>query len=89
MGDYVADRKLVGEVTHFFPKISVAVIKLEADLKKGDRIEIETNQGSFQQNVESMQVEHKNIDGANAGDEVGMKVAEPVKPGNKVYRMEE
>ena len=84
----MAERKLVGEITHFFPKINVAVVKLEDSLKKGDRIEIETKEGSFQQTVESMQVEHKNIDGANAGDEVGMKVIERVKPGNKIYKVE-
>ena len=31
-------KQLVGTVTHFFPKIMVAVVKLEKELRVGDQI---------------------------------------------------
>lgn len=75
----------IGEITHYFGKIGVAVIKLAGSLKKGDRIRIEGHGKEFEQSVDNMQVEHKEIDGANAGDEIGMKVIQPVKSGDKVF----
>jgi len=81
------EAKPIGEVTHFFSKISVAVIKLKSVLKVGDKIKIEGHGKSFEQTVESMQVEHENIETAKKGQEVGMKVAEPVKEGDLVYKV--
>jgi len=83
------EKKLVGKITHFFPKISVAVIKLEGELKVGDKISIEGHGNSFEQNVDSMQVEHKDIETAKPGDDVGMKTAEPVKEGDQVFKVVE
>ena len=77
--------KPIGKVTHYFDKIGVAVVKLSGPLKVGDSIRMETKDGEFKQAVESMQVEHKMIEKAKKGDEVGMKVDQPVKEGNKVY----
>ena len=80
--------KKVGEVTHYFDKIGVAVIKLTGDLKVGDSIRIETAKGDFTQEVSSMQVDKEAIESAKKGQEVGMKVDEPVKEGNTVYLAE-
>lgn len=76
----------IGKVTHFFSKISVAVIKLDAPLKVGDKIKIEGHGASFEQAVDSMQVEHEQIKEAKKGMEVGMKVAQPVKEGDLVFK---
>ena len=78
--------KPLGKVTHFFDKISVAVIKLDAALKVGDKIKFEGHGQSFEQTVDSMQVEHEQIKAAKKGQEVGMKVAQPVKAGDAVYK---
>lgn len=77
----------VGKITHFFPKISVAVVELSKDLRSGDRIRIEGRGQKFEQVVESMQIEHKNIPHAKPGDSVGMKVSQAVKPGDIVYKV--
>ncbi len=79
-------KKQVGTVTHFFPKISVAVVKLNAALKEGDAITFEGHGKSFEQKVASMQIEHKQIKSAKKGQEAGMKVDEEVKKGDKVYK---
>lgn len=79
------EKKLIGKITHFFAKISVAVIQVEAPLKVGDKISIEGPTTNFQQTIDSMQVEHKNIEEAKKGDDIGMKVSEKVRPGDLVY----
>ncbi len=82
----MADKKPIGKVTHFFDKINVAVIALTSGLKVGDRIKIGRNDQFAEQEVASMQVEHKPIKAAKKGDEVGMKVEKEVKAGDLVYK---
>ncbi len=79
------EKKKVGKITHFFPKISVAVIELEDELKQGDTIEIEGHGKSFEQKADSMQVNHQPVDSAKKGDAIGMKVSENVKEGDVVF----
>lgn len=78
--------KPIGKVTHFFDKIKVAVVKLAAPLKVGDKIKIEGRGQKFEQTVSSMQIEHEQLKTAKKGQEVGMKVAKPVKEGDLVYK---
>ena len=78
----------IGKVTHFFNKISVAVLSLTGELKVGDKIRIEASE-PFVQEVKSMQVEHKDIKEAKAGDDVGMKTDKPCKDGDKVIKLTE
>lgn len=84
-------KTLVGEVAHFFGKINVAALKLSGELKVGDRISIEHKDGSvvLEQTVDSMQVEHKPVQEAKAGDDVAIKTAEKVHGGNLVYKITE
>ena len=84
----MADKKLVGKVTHFFPKVSVAVVELSDTLKVGDKISIEGRGNVVEQAVDGMEVEHKKIEVANSGDEIGMKVNGKVKEGDQVFKVE-
>jgi len=77
----------VGRVTHFYPKISVAIVELKAPLNMGDKILIRGATTNFEQTVESMQIEHKNIEKAEAGQIIGLKVKERVRENDKVYRI--
>jgi putative protease len=81
--------KQIGEITHYFGKIGVAVIKLKDDLKVGESIKIVGGERELIQEVSSMQVEHENIDKAKKGESVGLKVDETVRPGDKVYQFAE
>lgn len=77
----------VGEVTHYFDQIGVAAITLEDDLAIGDWIAlVRDGELLFEQEVTSMQIEHANITAARTGDDVGLKVSEPVKEGTEVYK---
>lgn len=78
----------LGEITHFFSKINVAVIKIEqGSLKIGDTIRVKGHTTDFEMRVESMQVEHKPVEDAKAGDDVGLKVDEPVRGNDLVYKV--
>jgi translation elongation factor EF-1alpha len=81
------EKKLVGKVDHYYTKIGVAVIELNNALAVGDKISIEGATTNLQQNVDSMQVEHKAVDSAKKGESVGLKVAERVRPGDNVYKV--
>lgn len=80
--------KKIGKITHFFNKIGVGVIKLDDTLKVGDEIQIKGANTDFKQKVDSMQVEHKNIEEAKAGDEVGLKLDETVRRNDEVFKEE-
>jgi putative protease len=76
----------VGHITHFFTKISVAVIELKAPLAVGDRIVIKGPTTDFEQVVDSMQIEHKNVQRAEAGQSIGLKVVQRVREKDMVYK---
>ncbi|MEM2281972.1 MAG: hypothetical protein QXH26_00275 [Candidatus Hadarchaeales archaeon] len=80
-------KKLVGRVTHYFPKIGVGVVELVDELKVGDVISIEGVTTNFQQVVESMQIEHQNVQVAKAGDAIGLKVKERVREKDQVFKL--
>ncbi len=79
--------KLIGKVTHYFGKISVAVIKLTDVLKVGDEIRISGGDVDYTQKVGSMEVDGKKIEQAKSGDSVGLKVEQKVRDGYKVYKL--
>jgi len=76
----------VGHVTHFFSKISVAVVELTAALAVGDRIVFKGPNTDFAQTVESMQIEHTNVQRAEAGQSIGLKVQQHVRETDSVYK---
>jgi len=76
----------VGRITHFFPKISVAVIELKAPLSVGDTIAIKGPNTDFEQPVDSMQIEHNNIQRAESGQSIGLRVLQRVRETDRVYK---
>jgi putative protease len=76
----------IGHVTHFFSKISVAVLELSLPLAVGDRILIKGPSTDFEQTVESMQIDRKAIPRAEGGQSIGLKVVQPAKERDVVYK---
>ena len=76
----------VGHITHFFSKINVAVVELTAPLAVGDSILVKGPSTDFEQVVDSMQIEHKNIPRAEAGQSIGLKMAEHSRERDIVYK---
>ena len=76
----------IGHVTHFFSKISVAVLELSLPLAVGDRILIKGPSTDFEQTVESMQIDRKAIQRAEGGQSIGLEVVQPIKEKDVVYK---
>jgi translation elongation factor EF-Tu-like GTPase len=81
------EEKEVGRITHYYGNISVGIVELSDTLKVGDTIHIKGHTSDFNQTVDSMQIEHKNVSEAKAGDLVGIKVIQKVHPHDKVYKI--
>lgn len=75
----------VGVVTHFFDRISVAVIRLEAELYLEDWVLFDGPHTDLEQQVLSMQINYQPIERAAAGEEAAIKVDAPVREGDKVF----
>jgi putative protease len=77
---------VIGKVVGYFAKIGVAAIKItNGELKIGDKIKIKGHSTDLEQVVDSMQVEHINVDKAGVGEDVGIKVKERVREHDTVY----
>lgn len=79
------EEKEIGIITHYFGKISVGIIKLNAPLKVGNTIHIKGTHDDFTQTINSMEIEHETVEVAKEGDLVGIKVAQQVHTNDKVF----
>lgn len=77
----------IGIVEDYFAKISVIAVKLEGELKVGDKIHIKGHTTDFIQIVDSMQIEHQNVSFAKKGDNVGIKAEQKARKGDVVYKV--
>jgi len=83
----MAEEMQVGKVTHYFAKIGVALIEVtDGSIKVGDEIHIKGHTSDFRQKVDSMQIEQDKIEMAEPGQSIGLKVSEPVRAHDLVYR---
>ena len=80
----------IGKVSGYFGKIGVAAIEItQGTLSVGDTIRIHGHTTDFTQVVESMQIEHENVQTAKAGDSIGTKVKDHARDHDKVYKVTE
>ncbi len=77
--------KPIGEVTHYFGGIGVAIIKFNKTVKVGETIKFKGASTDFEEVIESIQYNHKDIKSAKKNQEVGIKVEEKTREGDKVY----
>ncbi|MFQ5845275.1 MAG: EF-Tu/IF-2/RF-3 family GTPase [Planctomycetota bacterium] len=78
----------IGRITHYFGRLQVAVIEIEAGtLSVGDTIHVKGHTSDFKQTVDSMQVEHEQVKKASKGQSVGLKVAERTRNHDDVYKV--
>lgn len=80
------EAKPLGKVVHYFDKIGVAVVRLEGDLKVGDRIRVASRAvGDYEMEISSMEIEHEAVREGRAGEEVAIKVDRPVKKNDVIF----
>ncbi len=76
--------KVIGEVTHYYGHLEVAIVKFKRKVKVGETVRFKGHTTDFTETINSMQYDHKDVDEAKAGQEVGIKVSEKVRQGDEV-----
>ncbi len=76
----------IGIVTHYFSGLSVAAVKLSAPMALGERIHIVGHTTDLEQDVGSMQIEHRDVDHAGPGDDLALHVDDHVREHDRIYR---
>jgi translation elongation factor EF-1alpha len=79
--------KLIGTVTHYFGKLSVAVLDLKEALAVKDLVAFRGATTDFEQEIESLQVDHQSIEVARKGQEVAVKVKNKVRAGDTIFKV--
>lgn len=79
--------KPVGVVTHYYPHPHVAVIQFTKDIPIGTYVRIHGATTDFEEEIDSMEHNHHLIMVAERGQEVGVKVFERAREGDRVYAM--
>jgi putative protease len=77
----------IGEVTHYYNHLGVAVLALTGEVHIGDTVHILSHSTDFQQRVKSLQIEHVSVTEAGPGQDVAMKVERRVHPHDKVFKV--
>ena len=78
----------VGKVIHYYDKLQVAIVELAAELSVGDKIKfVRGGEDLFEQNVDSIQIEHEKKESAKKGEVVGLKVEKQLKEGAEVFKL--
>ena len=80
----------IGSVLRFFEKNSIAALKLDyGELSVGDTVHIKGPNTDVTQQVEYMEFDHKPVEKALRGQFTGIKLSQPVKPFDLVYKVKE
>ncbi len=78
----------VGEVTHYFPHVNAAAVKvLKGGINVGDQLYIKGHTTDFKEKVNSVQLDHVSIETSKKGQEIGLLVKSRVRIGDSVYRI--
>ncbi|MHB8481213.1 MAG: hypothetical protein ACYDBV_00530 [Nitrospiria bacterium] len=76
----------VGKITHYYSHLGIGIVEIEhGKLQIGDTVHIKGHTTDFEQVVDSMQIEHQNIQKAEPGQIIGLKVREMVRVNDHVY----
>lgn len=82
--------KEVARVDTFFQKVGVVAITVtDGEIQLGDKLHFLGPNTDFTQVIGSMQMEHRTVELARPGDQVGIKVDEKVRRSDHVYLVTE
>ena len=75
------------EVTHYFPHVNAAVLKIKTgEIRVGDELLFKGHTTDFKQKVLSMQIDHQPVRIAQKGDDFGVEVKSRVRAGDLVFK---
>jgi len=75
----------IGEITHYFNNIGVAVLDLRDKLDVGDKIHVIGHTTDLVQTVKSMEIDREKVETAGPGDDVALKVEQRVREGDELF----
>lgn len=78
---------VIGTITHYFPKVRAAVVKLKMPLAVGDTVKIKGHTTDFTQAINSMQIDHVPVNVAKKGEEIGLLVDSRARQHDIVYKV--
>jgi putative protease len=78
---------LIGRVIHYYTRLGVAVLELNGELKLGETVLILGHTTDLTQPVSSLEIDHRKVPSAGPGMRAALKVNEPVRRGDDVYRV--
>ena len=84
----MSEQKPIGTVTHYFGNLGVAIVKFNKLISVGAKLKFKGATTDFEEVVKSMQFDHKEIDKAKKGQEVGIKVKDKVREGDMIFEAE-
>ena len=77
----------IGKVTHYFDHISVGVLELTERICVGDAVHFLGHSTDFKQEVNSLQIEHHDVNEAEPGQVVALKVNQKVHPHDALFKI--
>jgi putative protease len=85
----MSEPRAIGQVIHYWTRLGVAGIELYDSLQIDDWVYFRGSTTDFQQRVTSMQLDRQFITQAQAGQKVGIMVADRVRVGDTVYLLQD
>ena len=76
----------IGSVMTYYNNIGVAAIDLTGNVKVGDTIIIRGYTTDVEHVIDSMEIDHKSVQEAKSGDEIGIKIASKLRKKDRVYK---
>ncbi len=78
----------IGEVVKYFSKPSVAAVKIMAgELRQGDTLRYAGHTTDLTETIISLEIDNNVVARAVAGDFIGIKVSQRVRPGDEVFKV--
>lgn len=75
----------VGKVVHWYDRKGVAVLELDGHVTQGDHVVVRKGDSEFEDRVESIQIDHKDVSEADPGDSAAVKLSHKAREGSDIY----
>ncbi len=80
----------IGSILRYFDKNGIAAVKLDfGDLGVGETVRIKGPATDFTQKIDAMEFDHKPVEKAQRGQLTGIKLSQPAKPFDLVYKVKD
>lgn len=78
----------IGTVIDFFSKVMAAGVTLTGNLKVGDKVHFKGHTTDLEMVISSMQINNADVQMGKPGDDIGIKVSDRVRRGDKIYKVD-